>query len=185
MVEFDFVPLAASADPYPMYREMRSAGRVLRSRMGAVIVHRYADVRETHGDYEAFSMSGVDIAARMVGAAQADDVEVEVDDIEPDSFVGANTMLTADPPDHERLRRVVNRAFTPRSIASIEPRVPRGGPRAARPRGQGRALRPRRRLRRPLPDHRDRRAARDPAGGRRTVPPRGARRSRAPTSEPA
>jgi cytochrome P450 len=128
MVEFDFVPLAASADPYPIYREMRSTGRVLRSKMGAVIVHRYADVRETHGDYEAFSMSGVDIAARMVGAPPADDVVaddvgIDVDELEPDSFVGANTMLTADPPDHERLRRVVNRAFTPRSIAAIEPRV--------------------------------------------------------------
>jgi cytochrome P450 len=127
MVEFDFVPLAASADPYAMYREMRSTGRVLRSKMGAVIVHRYADVRETHGDYESFSMSGVDIAARMVGVppadVSADDGGTDADNLEPDAFVGANTMLTADPPDHERLRRVVNRAFTPRSIAAIEPRV--------------------------------------------------------------
>ncbi len=38
-------------------------------------------------------------------------------------FLMAQTMLTVDPPDHERLRRVVNRAFTPRSIAAIEPRV--------------------------------------------------------------
>jgi cytochrome P450 len=35
----------------------------------------------------------------------------------------ADTMLTTDPPDHTRLRRVVNRAFTPRSIALLEDRV--------------------------------------------------------------
>jgi cytochrome P450 len=35
----------------------------------------------------------------------------------------ADTMLTADPPDHERLRRVVNRAFTPNSITALEPRI--------------------------------------------------------------
>src|SRR5436309_14974142 len=37
--------------------------------------------------------------------------------------VVAQTMLTTDPPDHERLRGVVAKAFTPRSIAALEPRV--------------------------------------------------------------
>jgi cytochrome P450 len=32
-------------------------------------------------------------------------------------------MLFLDPPDHDRIRRTVNRAFTPRSVASLEPRV--------------------------------------------------------------
>jgi cytochrome P450 len=33
------------------------------------------------------------------------------------------TMLMADPPDHTRLRRLVNKAFTPRSVAALEPAI--------------------------------------------------------------
>jgi cytochrome P450 len=32
-------------------------------------------------------------------------------------------MLFLDPPDHDRIRRTINRAFTPRSIATLEPRI--------------------------------------------------------------
>jgi cytochrome P450 len=35
----------------------------------------------------------------------------------------APVMLFLDPPDHDRIRRTINRAFTPRSIATLEPRV--------------------------------------------------------------
>jgi len=35
----------------------------------------------------------------------------------------APSMLFLDPPDHDRIRRTVARAFTPRSIASLEPRI--------------------------------------------------------------
>ena len=32
-------------------------------------------------------------------------------------------MIAVDPPDHARLRGLVNRGFTPRRIAALEPRV--------------------------------------------------------------
>jgi cytochrome P450 len=35
----------------------------------------------------------------------------------------APVMLFLDPPDHDRIRRTINRAFTPRSIATLEPRI--------------------------------------------------------------
>ena len=38
-------------------------------------------------------------------------------------FAGATTMLDSDPPVHTRLRRLVGRAFTPRRIKEIEPRI--------------------------------------------------------------
>src|ERR1700676_1363272 len=38
-------------------------------------------------------------------------------------FGGATTMLDSDPPVHTRLRRLVSRAFTPRRIKDIEPRI--------------------------------------------------------------
>ena len=33
------------------------------------------------------------------------------------------TMLDSDPPDHDRLRSVVAKAFTPRSAATMEPQI--------------------------------------------------------------
>jgi cytochrome P450 len=92
---------------------MRDAGRVLRSPLGALLVHRYEDVREVHGDHEHYSMGALAGAMPMAGAAEG---------AGEDSFMG-QTMLTTDPPDHERLRRVVQQAFAPRSIAQMEDRV--------------------------------------------------------------
>ena len=68
--------------------------------------------------------------------------------------------LAMDPPDHTRLRGLVNRAFTPAAIAAIEPRIAAivddllGGDRRARD------LRPHRRPRGPPACHGHRRAAR-------------------------
>jgi cytochrome P450 len=117
IVDFEFSAMHEHVDPYPAYAAMREAGRVLRSPIGTLMVHRYEDVRRTHGDHDAFSLGAIDMG---VAAARRDG-----HDAGPASgdFLLAETMLTTDPPDHERLRRVVNRAFTPRSIDAIESRV--------------------------------------------------------------
>jgi cytochrome P450 len=36
---------------------------------------------------------------------------------------GANSMLLADPPDHTRLRKLANRAFTPKRVAELRPSI--------------------------------------------------------------
>src|SRR5215470_7369153 len=59
IVDFDFVPLRGTADPYPIYDRMRETGRVLRSPFGALVVHRYDDVKTTHGDHDTFSMAAL------------------------------------------------------------------------------------------------------------------------------
>jgi cytochrome P450 len=124
IVDFDFVPLRGSADPYPIYAAMRDAGRVLRSPFGALMVHRYEDVRHTHGDHDDFSMTAMgSVGTAMAMGAPGPDRAADGGGMGGDEFLMAQTMLTTDPPDHERLRRVVNRAFTPRSIAAIEARV--------------------------------------------------------------
>lgn len=41
----------------------------------------------------------------------------------PDKAPGVPMMLTRDPPDHTRLRSIVSKAFTPRMIAGLEPRI--------------------------------------------------------------
>ena len=120
IVDFDFMPFGSVTDPYPTYERMREAGRVLRTQMGALLVHRYEDVKHTHGDHDSFSMGAMgSMAGAMTGGRSARRVE----GMGGDEFMMAQTMLTTDPPDHERLRRVVNRAFTPRSINAIEDRV--------------------------------------------------------------
>ena len=113
ITEFEFAPFGRQVtnDPYPIYERMREAGRLLRTPMGALVVHRYDDVRQMHGDHDNFSMGAGPMGAAAAGGMGGSD------------FMMAQTMLTADPPDHERLRRVVNRAFTPSSIARLEPRV--------------------------------------------------------------
>src|SRR5262249_21018422 len=40
---------------------------------------------------------------------------------DPRAALPASDLLTMDPPDHTRLRRLVTGAFTPRSIAALEP----------------------------------------------------------------
>ena len=115
-VTFDFAPFGRKTvrDPYPLYAQMREAGRVLKTPFGATLVHRYEDVRQVHLDHDGFSMGagGAGPMSSGDGGSMGG----------PDLMM-ASTMLTADPPDHERLRRVVNRAFTPRSITDLEPRV--------------------------------------------------------------
>jgi cytochrome P450 len=122
-VAFEFAPMGKSLarNPYRIYEKMRAAGRVLTPSWGGTVVHRYEDVREVHLDHDRFSMSAADAGAMAMmqsGAGPGD-----AGGMEGDEFLMAQTMLTADPPDHERLRRVVNRAFTPRSITDLEPRV--------------------------------------------------------------
>src|SRR5437764_13746154 len=116
-VPFEFIPMGRklARDPYPVYDQMRQAGRVLTTSYGATIVHRYDDVRDVHLDHERFSMAAG--PTRMLQPTPG------ADGMNGSEFMMAETMLTADPPDHERLRRVVNRAFTPRSIADLQPRL--------------------------------------------------------------
>lgn len=93
------------ADPYPAYAELRAAGRIVRNPFlaGQYMVTRHADVSELFSDPETFGM----------GALGQEGTEL----------LAARTMLNADPPDHERLRGVVARAFSSRTIAGMEQRI--------------------------------------------------------------
>ena len=137
--EFNYLPVG-SKDPYPVYSKMREAGRLLRTPYGLLMVHRYEDVRRIHLDHDSFSMSALASAAGsrrggagvMSGAGMMDAETISEGETGAKGSPGeglqsegvvAQTMLMTDPPDHERLRRVVNRGFTPRAIAALEPRL--------------------------------------------------------------
>ncbi|MXV96559.1 MAG: cytochrome P450 [Gemmatimonadetes bacterium] len=102
-------PLAPGfvANPYPVYRRLRERDPVHYSILTEqVVVTRYADVDRILRDHRNFSN---DLhKARSSRGSLATRKKLKP------------SMLVQDPPDHTRLRGLVNRAFTPRSVANME-----------------------------------------------------------------
>lgn len=100
---------AFRANPYPHYKPLYDGPPHLIDLMGpTVLAARYKDVVSILRNPEHFSS----VQPRIEGFEQQMDV-----------FGGGTTMLFADPPVHTRLRRLVSRAFTPRRIRDLEPRI--------------------------------------------------------------
>src|SRR5712691_6813343 len=90
-------------DPYPLYRYLHAAAPVQWSDvLDAWTLARYADVIESLTD-PRFSA----------------DRAPEVDE----GYTIAKSMLVSDPPDHTRLRALVQKAFTPRMVEQLRPRI--------------------------------------------------------------
>ncbi|WP_317444539.1 cytochrome P450 [Streptomyces collinus] len=115
---FDPWDPAFLADPYPAYAELRSRGRVIRyeptdqwlvphhadvsallrdRRLGRTYQHRF-----THEDF-----------GRTPPAPEH----------EPFHTLNDHGMLDLEPPDHTRIRRLVSKAFTPRTVQALVPYV--------------------------------------------------------------
>ena len=98
-------------DPYPAYAALRDRAPVHRSPVlkGSVFV-RHGDVNAILRDHRHF---GNDPREGTLSFRQRAMLPP------PDEY----TMLMLDPPDHTRLRALVNKAFTPRAVAALEPRI--------------------------------------------------------------
>lgn len=106
----EFNPFAPEvhADPYPTYRRMREEDPVhFNTWSGIWFLTRHADCLQFLKD-PRFS------AERR----RAEGYTPPQRDIHP-------SILTLDPPDHTRLRNLVNRAFTPRMVEGLAPRIER------------------------------------------------------------
>ncbi len=102
-------PLAPAmvADPYPAYRKLRDRDPVHYSILARqFVVSRYADVDRILRDHRDFSND-------LTRARYSRGIVATRRKLKP-------SMLALDPPDHTRLRRLVNRALTPRSVAELE-----------------------------------------------------------------
>lgn len=105
----DFNPFSAEfrADPYPFYKELLASGPMHRSDAlgGVIVLTRHADVDFVLHDprFSADPRTAADYAP-----------------IDPNF---PRTMLGSDPPDHTRLRTLVNKAFAARSVQSMRPRI--------------------------------------------------------------
>ena len=98
-------------DPYPFYAELRARDPVHHSRLlDAWVFSRHADVDAILRDFRRFSS---DQRKRDPGLRRR---RRSLPMPEP-------TILFLDPPDHTRLRSLVNRAFTPRAVTALEARI--------------------------------------------------------------
>jgi cytochrome P450 len=99
-----------NADPYPYYRRLREADPVHQSPLGFWVLTRYEDCVTVLRD-PRFGRAGFEgFLESIYGSAGA-----------PDRL--PRSMLFQDPPDHTRLRALVSRAFTPRVVEGLRPRI--------------------------------------------------------------
>jgi len=97
---------AVLPDPYPVLAGLREASPFTEAGGALVVVGRHADCSAILRDPRASSERNNSLLAPPEMRAQR-----------------APSFLSLDPPDHTRLRRLVSKAFTPRVIARLEPRI--------------------------------------------------------------
>ena len=96
--------------PFETYRRMRDEAPVYYSdKYDFWALTRYADVAAAIKDHETYS-SAKGVTLDIVKAPDA---------VSPIGKI----IISLDPPEHERMRKLVNRVFTPRAIASLEQMV--------------------------------------------------------------
>ena len=103
-------------DPYPLYRALRETAPVHRSgHDGVWYVSRHADCLKLFLD----SGSG----RKPAGVPSSRPFFVSHDEARRFTRRQSRTMLWSNPPDHGRLRRLVNRAFSAPSVEDLRPRI--------------------------------------------------------------
>ncbi|MGW1228158.1 cytochrome P450, partial [Streptomyces sp. NPDC002530] len=109
---------AARRDPYPVYARMRSEDPVHRSAQGIWYLTRHADVERALGDLRLSNDRD-----RMTRAYEALGGDLKAFSRLTDRL--GRVMSNTDPPDHARLRRLANRAFTARRVEALRDGVQR------------------------------------------------------------
>ncbi|MDP9236932.1 MAG: cytochrome P450 [Chloroflexota bacterium] len=102
-------------DPYPFYRRLREEAPLFHGPFDLAILTRYADcvamLRHPHASSDARNSDAYE--ALMAQQAAAGGAAPQ----------GPNSFLFMDPPDHTRLRGLVSKAFTPRVVEGLRPRI--------------------------------------------------------------
>jgi cytochrome P450 len=88
-------------DPFPLYEQVRSSSPLLHEPQSDMwLVFDYESVKRVMSDHDAFSSI-----------------------VTPPTGKAPDWLVFSDPPRHTKLRGIIMRAFTPRSIANLEPRI--------------------------------------------------------------
>jgi len=110
-VSFSFSPYDYEFhnDPYPLYARLRAEAPVYRNdELDFWALSRYDDVAAGFRDFAAFSNTNGVMIERSMWGPQASNYL---------------SFLAMDPPQHTTMRGLISRAFTPRRVAGLEPRI--------------------------------------------------------------
>ncbi len=109
-VEFDPFSTEFFTDPTEIYRRMRDEAPVyFNEEYGFYALFLYDDVCTAHKDWPTFtSTHGVDLSMLTK---------------DPKLIDLYRSMIMMDPPEHDRMRALVSRVFTPRAVSALEPMV--------------------------------------------------------------
>jgi len=139
-VAYDPFSTRTRANPYPSYAALREQAPVYQLEgPGFYLVSRYEDVLYVVKHPGLFSskamqqmmMSGMGAGIQKMDLSQGVDPKAiealsslsEGLGFNPVEMMTAPSVIASDPPNHERLRSIVNRGFTPRRISALEPRI--------------------------------------------------------------
>ncbi len=112
---FDPLDQEQTARPWPWLRQAREASPVFYDeRLDVWCITRYEDVRQLYRDYERLSNRNSNTFRELPPRLRA---------IYPDGHPGTKSMLLKDPPAHTRIRKLVNKALTPKVVAQFEPQI--------------------------------------------------------------
>jgi cytochrome P450 len=109
-VEFDPFSDDYFNDPTEVYRRLRDEAPVyFNERYGFYALSRFADVVSAHRDWQGFSSAhGIDLSTLSKPS---------------EIIMSFRSIIMMDPPEHDRLRALVSRVFTPRAVAALEPMI--------------------------------------------------------------
>ena len=107
---------AYSLDPYSFLHRLRTEEPVHRSRdLSAWVVTSFAEAQRVLTDDAHFSPDPAHETGELGAMVRSQRQSVPMG--------GSPILGNSDPPDHTRLRAIVNRAFTPRALADFRPEV--------------------------------------------------------------
>jgi cytochrome P450 len=114
--DFDLKSPAVARDPYPAFAWLRDRDPIHWSEsLGAWVVTRYADVLEIWNRPDLFSSDRF----RKVGA----EFTSQRAEVRAVASVLSDWLVFRDPPDHTRLRALLQKTFTPRQLENSRPRI--------------------------------------------------------------
>ncbi|MGX6607922.1 cytochrome P450 [Micromonosporaceae bacterium Da 78-11] len=111
----ELTTMVGREDPYPRYARLRKISPVVRADDGALVVTRHADCAAVTRDARLGHLP-----AQMLGFVGLGDWAEH-----PALHLLFTSMLTLNPPEHTRLRRLISSTFTARRVQQLRPAIER------------------------------------------------------------